>query len=42
MASFIVYYGLFRLTPLPAYRRRRVAIPAEDERHAGGRMPAPI
>lgn len=42
MASFIVYYGLFTLTPLPAFRRRRMAIPAEDERPANGRMPAPI
>ena len=42
MASFIVYYGLFTLTPLPAFRRRRVAIATEDERHASGRMPAPV
>ncbi|TGP51935.1 O-antigen ligase family protein [bacterium M00.F.Ca.ET.230.01.1.1] len=42
MASFIVYYGLFTLSPLPAFRRRRVAVPTEDERHANGRMPAPV
>ncbi|MBZ9848979.1 O-antigen ligase family protein [Mesorhizobium sp. CA14] len=42
MASFIVYYGLFTLTPLPAFRRRRVALPAEDESPANGRMPAPV
>ncbi|TGT71340.1 O-antigen ligase family protein [bacterium M00.F.Ca.ET.159.01.1.1] len=42
MASFIVYYGLFTLNPLPAFRRRRAAIPTEDERHANGRMPAPV
>ena len=42
MASFIVYYGLFTLTPLPAFRRRRAVVPAEDERLANGRMPAPI
>ena len=42
MASFIVYYGLFKLSPLPAFRRRRVAVAAEDERPANGRMPAPV
>ena len=42
MASFVVYYGLFRLTPLPAFRRRRVAIRTEDERPAIGRVPAPV
>ncbi|MDX8526562.1 O-antigen ligase [Mesorhizobium sp. MSK_1335] len=42
MASFIVYYGLFTLSPLPAFRRRRVTVAAEDERHANGRMPAPV
>jgi exopolysaccharide production protein ExoQ len=42
MASFVVYYGLFRLSPLPAFRRRGLATPTEDERHAVGRMPAPI
>ncbi|TPO02591.1 O-antigen ligase [Mesorhizobium sp. B1-1-5] len=41
MASFVVYYGLFKLSPLPAFRRRQTAIPAEDERPAVGRMPAP-
>ncbi|MEI9402107.1 O-antigen ligase [Mesorhizobium argentiipisi] len=42
MASFIVYYGLFTLTPLPAFRRRGAALPAEDESPANGRMPAPV
>ena len=42
MASFVVYYGLFRLSPLPVFRRRGLAVPAEDQRHAVGRMPAPI
>ncbi|MBZ9768673.1 MULTISPECIES: O-antigen ligase [unclassified Mesorhizobium] len=41
MASFIVYYGLFKLNPLPAFRRRQMAVAAEDERPAIGRMPAP-
>jgi len=42
MASFIVYYGLFKLSPLPVARRRRVAMPVEDERAVNGRMPAPV
>lgn len=42
MASFIVYYGLFKLTPLPAFRRHRVAVPTQDERSANGRVPVPV
>ena len=42
MASFIVYYGLFRLSPLPAIRRRRMVVPVQEDRSAGGRMPAPV
>ncbi|PBB80535.1 exopolysaccharide biosynthesis protein [Mesorhizobium sp. WSM3879] len=42
MASFIVYYGLFKLNPLPVARRRRVAIPVQDEKPANGHMPAPV
>jgi len=42
MASFVVYYGLFKLSPLPAFRRRRAAIPPEGERPVSGRMPAPV
>ncbi|MGX8010528.1 O-antigen ligase family protein [Mesorhizobium sp. ORM8.1] len=42
MASFIVYYGLFKLSPLPVARRRRVAVPVQEERPANGRMPAPV
>ena len=42
MASFIVYYGLFTLGPMPAARRRRAAAPAQDEDAATGRMPAPV
>ena len=42
MASFIVYYGLFTLGPMPAARRRRVALPVEDENAANGRMAAPV
>jgi len=42
MASFIVYYGLFKLSPLPVARRRRVMVPVQDDRPANGRMPAPV
>ena len=42
MASFIVYYGLFTLSPMPVARRRRIAIPAQDEKPAAGQMPAPV
>ena len=42
MASFIVYYGLFTLGPMPAARRRRASAPAQDEDAATGRMPAPV
>ncbi len=42
MASFIVYYGLFKLSPLPVARRRRAAVPVQDERPVNGRMPAPV
>ena len=42
MASFIVYYGLFKLSPMPVARRRRAAIPARGEKPAGGHVPAPV
>ena len=42
MASFIVYYGLFKLAPVPAVRRRRAHGPVPDEKAANGRMPAAV
>ncbi|UCI07735.1 O-antigen ligase family protein [Mesorhizobium sp. B1-1-8] len=41
-ASFIVYYGLFKLKSAPVVRRRRTHIPAQEEKPANGRMPAPV
>ncbi|TRC95872.1 O-antigen ligase family protein [Mesorhizobium sp. WSM4303] len=41
-ASFIVYYGLFKLRPVPVVRARRAYVPVQDEKAAGGRMPARV
>ncbi|MER8428863.1 O-antigen ligase family protein [Mesorhizobium caraganae] len=41
-ASFIVYYGLFKLRPVPVVRARRAYAPVQDEKAAGGRMPARV
>ncbi len=42
MASFIVYYGLFKLRPVPVARARRAYAPVPDENAANGRMPARV
>jgi len=42
MASFIVYYGLFKLRPVPVVRARRAYAPVQDEAAANGRMPARV
>ena len=42
MASFIVYYGLFTLSPMPAVRSRRAPMPIEEQKPAGGRMTAAV
>ncbi|AZO10070.1 MULTISPECIES: O-antigen ligase [unclassified Mesorhizobium] len=41
-ASFIVYYGLFKLAPMPVIRRRRMHVPVQEEKAANGRMPAAV
>lgn len=41
-ASFIVYYGLFKLRPVPVVRARRAYVPVQDEKAVGGRMPARV
>lgn len=41
-ASFIVYYGLFKLRPVPVVRARRAYTPVQDEKAASGRMPARV
>jgi exopolysaccharide production protein ExoQ len=43
-ASFIVYYGLFKLRPVPVVRARRAyaPVPVQDEKAASGRMPARV
>ncbi|MBM2710746.1 O-antigen ligase family protein [Mesorhizobium caraganae] len=41
-ASFIVYYGLFKLRPVPVARARRAYAPMQDEKAASGRMPARV
>ncbi|WP_296744344.1 O-antigen ligase [Mesorhizobium sp.] len=42
MASFIVYYGLFTLKPVPAARRLRAPMPVEEQKPAGRRMTAAV
>lgn len=42
MASFVVYYGLFTLKPMPAVRRGRAPTPVEEQKPAGGRMTAAV
>jgi exopolysaccharide production protein ExoQ len=41
-ASFIVYYGLFKLRPVAVVRTRRAYVPVQDEKAASGRMPARV
>jgi exopolysaccharide production protein ExoQ len=42
MASFIVYYGLFKLRSVPVVRARRAYAPVQDDKAANGRMPARV